>query len=391
MATDPLVRIPIPPGPAGLDALAGPLRAAVEGTGPAITPLPVVSATISETYVRALLAATAPGEPLEDDRTAVVLATSGSTGAPKGVLLSADALTALSPWRAEPSTWVAAIPLTSAGGLNVLTRALAPGSGYVGTDSLGGARPFTPAGFAAAISEASTRGLPVRTSLVPAQARRLLSDPQGVDALHACATILVGGAGLDEGLRTTARHAGIALTSTYGMTETCGGCVYDGVPLDGVTISIDSESRVVLGGPSIALGYRHEPELTAAHFSDAGFLTSDLGEIVDGVLRILGRSDDIVTVNGVNVSVSAIEGVLRTDPHVLDCAVVAVEDPERGHRVIAFVRGEGIDTTALSDLVSERLGAPARPRQITTIDDLPALPGGKTDRQALIALARETH
>ena len=137
MATDPLVRIPVPSGPAGLDALAGPLRAALEGSGPAITPIPVVSATVSETYVRSLQSATAPGEPLEDDRTAVVLPTSGSTGNPKGVLLSAAGLTALNPWRDEPATWVAAIPLTSAGGLNVLTRALAVGSSHVGIDSLG--------------------------------------------------------------------------------------------------------------------------------------------------------------------------------------------------------------------------------------------------------------
>lgn len=391
MATHPLVRIPVPPGPAGLDALAKPLRAVLEGNGPAITPIPVVSATISDAYIRSLLRATAPDEPLEDERTAVVLPTSGSTGNPKGVLLSANALTALNPWLDEPATWVAAIPLTSAGGLNVLTRALAPHCGYIGVESLGGARPFTPAGFAAAVATAASEGLPLRTSLVPAQVRRLLGDPQGVEALQAHSTILVGGANLEPALREAAAAHGIPLISTYGMTETCGGCVYDGQPLDGVTVSIDSDSRVNLGGPSIALGYRREPELTSFHFSDAGFLTSDLGEFVDGILRIIGRTDDVVTVNGVNVSVAAVEALLRTDANVSDCAVVALNDPERGSRLIAFVSGAHADATRLGELVTERLGVAARPRHFTTIEHLPMLPGGKTDRQALIALARETH
>lgn len=389
MATDPLVRIPVPSGPAGLDALAGPLRSALEGSGPAITPIPVVSATISDAYVRTLLRATAPGEPLEDDRTAVVLPTSGSTGSPKGVLLSGTGLMALNPWRDEPATWVAAIPLTSAGGLNVLTRALTPGSSYVGIDSLGGARPFTPAGFAGAVTEAAALGLPVRTSLVPAQVRRLLGDSHGVEALLACATILVGGAGLDAGLRDSASALGISLISTYGMTETCGGCVYDGRPLSGVSVSIDADSRITLGGPSVALGYRHQPALTATHFTVEGFRTSDRGEIVDGALRIIGRVDDIVTVNGVNVSVTAVEDVLRTDSSVDECAVVALDDPERENRLVGFVCGTKIDAESLRDRVAERLGAAARPHMITTIDHLPMLPGGKTDRQALIALARE--
>lgn len=391
MATDPLVRIPVPSGPAGLDALAEPLRAALSGAGPAIAPIPVVTATTSDAYVRSLLRATAPGEPLEDDRTAVVLATSGSTGNPKGVLLSADGLLSLNPWRDEPSTWVAAIPLTSAGGLNVLTRALAPGCTYVGVDSLAGARPFTPAGFASAVTAAAANGLPLRTSLVPAQVRRLLGDAQGVEALHAFATILVGGAGLDAKLRDAAAVHGISLISTYGMTETCGGCVYDGAPLDGVTVRIDSASRVTLGGPSIALGYRLQPALTAGHFSDDGFLTSDLGELRDGMLRILGRVDDVITVNGVNVSVTAIEALLRTDVTVSDCAVIALDDPERGSRLIAFICGAEIDADALGALVTDRLGVAARPRTFTTIEHLPTLPGGKTDRQALVALAMETH
>lgn len=391
MATDPLVRIPVPSGPAGLDALAEPLRAALSGTGPAIAPIPVVTATTSDAYVRSLLRATAPDDPLEDDRTAVVLATSGSTGNPKGVLLSAAGLLSLNPWRNEPCTWVAAIPLTSAGGLNVLTRALAPGCSYVGVDSLAGARPFTPAGFATAIADALRHGLPLRTSLVPAQVRRLMGDAQGVEALQACATILVGGAGLDEHLRDAAAVHGISLISTYGMTETCGGCVYDGAPLEGVTVRIGSDSRVTLGGPSIALGYRHQPALTAAHFTDEGFLTSDLGEFRDETLRILGRVDDVVTVNGVNVSVTAIESLLRADTNVSDCAVIALDDPQRGSRLIAFLCGAQIDAEALGDLVTERLGVAARPRAFTTIEHLPTLPGGKTDRQALIALALETH
>ena len=392
MATNDLIRLPVPAGAAGIAALVEPLSRALAGRGPAIAPVPVVGPTISEQYVRSILAAVQVEQPLEDDQTAVVMATSGSTGNPSGVRLSAANLSALRPFDHQPCAWVAAIPLTSVGGLNVLVRALSTGAHLEGVDSLGGAGPFTVAGFADAVQRAGLHASLIRTSIVPAQLARLLDDDQGRDALRGCTTVLVGGAALDPALAQRAQELDIAITTTYGMTETSGGCVYNNQPLPSVTITIGDDGAVVINGPMVALGYRCDPDRTAAHFGPDGFVTSDLGRMESGRLRILGRRDDIVTVNGVNVSVDAVRAQIASMPAITTAAVLPRADSRAGAHLFAFVvtdDGLPADLDQVNQLLVHALGTPARIRTVITLSSLPMLPNGKVDRQQLAHLIAE--
>lgn len=381
------------------------LPAALDGSGPAIAPTPTTSMTVPDSAVARMLDATRPDDPsspLEHDDAAVVLSTSGSTQHPRGVLLSAQALSALS----EPINagarpqWVAAIPVTSAGGMNVLMRAWAAQREPVALASIGGAAPFTPEVFVEAISRALTVTDDVRVSLVSAQVRRLLGDDAGTDALRACAQVLVGGGPLDPLAREAARGAGIVLTSTYGATETAGGCVFDGVALPGVRVRIDGAAgqpgEVVVGGPTIALGYRSDPAASAARFVDGEFRTGDLGVVENGVLRITGRMDDVVIVNGVSVSVIAVEQVAKSVPDVEDAVAVAVPTSTEPRIVVFAIEREdasfgsahvGSTHDAVRAMVREQLGNAAVPREVRVLSAFPHLPGGKVDRLALRTLA----
>ncbi len=392
-----LVRVPVPPGPEGPARLLPALADALAGDGPAIAPVPVVSATVSSDYVATALRAVQAdgGPPLESDDVAAVVATSGSTGDPRGVLLTADNLTALTPAvqaQARPQ-WIVALPVTSIGGINVLVRALAADLEPLVVPSIGGAGPFRPEEFTSIVDRARERSDDVRVSLVPAQLTRLLSDTAATEALQACHSVLVGGAGLRPSLRSVAENLGIDLTSTYGATETSGGCVYDGRPLDGVTITVDEPTgRLRLSGPSIAIGYRGDPAATAATFIDGAYLSSDVGTVSDdGTVTVIGRADDVVTVGGVNVSPGAAERVITDHPDVAAGAVVAAIDANGDARLHAFVEIRD-DASGVADsvraAVTEQLGRPARP-VVHRVQHLPHLPNGKVDRRALVQWAAE--
>jgi len=393
MESRPLVRVPVPPGPEGPARLLPELAHALDGTGPAIAPVPTVSATCSDDYVRSVLEAVRPdGPPLESPEVAAVVATSGSTGRPRGVLLTASSLNALTEAvNGVDPRWVLALPVTSVGGLLVLVRALASGREPAVVPSIGGAGPFTPGAFAAAVDEAERSGGSVHVSLVPAQVARLLADDDGVRALRRCERILVGGAALRASLRELAAHEGIDLTSTYGSTETGGGCVFDGEPQPGVTVQLD-DGRIVVGGPTIAAGYRGEPALTEACFTADGFRTADIGRFDDrGRLVVVGRIDDVVVVNGVNVALGAIEEVLNDHPDIESAAVVTVTSPDGEPALHGFVVVRDHAARACESArarVVERLGPPARP-VLHEVAALPHLAHGKVDRQLLSSWARE--
>ena len=226
--------------PARVAELADALAAAFDG-GPAVLPLPVGARRGSRTR-RA--------------DTAVVIATSGSTGEPKLVALSAAALRASA--RATearlggPGRWLLALPAEHVAGVQVIVRSLLAGAAPAVLDLRAG---FRPAAFVAAT--AALGGGRRYTSLVPTQLRRLLDAevPAALDALRGYAAVLVGGAALDPATRERALAAGVRVVTTYGMSETAGGCVYDGVPLDGVTVDLESDGRILLGGPTPASGY----------------------------------------------------------------------------------------------------------------------------------------
>lgn len=375
------------------------LAAALDGTGPAIAPVPVVSASVSATYITSVLQAVRADDrdaPLESDEVALVLATSGSTGNPKGVLLTAPQLTALTVHVHGPVAtpqWIVALPVTSMAGVNVVVRALASGREPVAMESVGGAAPFTPSAFHSAVTAATASTDDVRVSLVPAQLARLLSDEAGVEGLRACRQVLVGGAATRAALIAMSGDLGIVVTTTYGSTETSGGCVFDGRPLPGVSVtSTGSPGVLTIRGPTVALGYRGDPRLTAERFTDGGFVTPDLGTVdADGAVDLMGRADDIVTIKGVNVSPAAVERTIADLPDVVAAAAVAI-DVDGEPLLCAFieVREEAPDVErAVVEAVSERLGAIARPRRIHRVARLPHLPNGKVDRPLLRRWASE--
>jgi O-succinylbenzoic acid--CoA ligase len=182
-------------------------------------------------------------------------------------------------------------------------------------------------------------------------------------------------------LRSQAAAAGVNVVRTYGMTETCGGCVYDGVPLDGVKVRVDEAGQVWISGDTLFDGYLGEPR------AGAWFPTADFGELRDGVLRVDGRLDDVAISGGVNVSLPAVEGALRSAPGVAEVSVVGVDDAEWGTRVVAVVvpdPGASIDAQTLRQhVVDAGLPRTWAPRQLVLVENLPLLPNGKVDRQRL--------
>jgi O-succinylbenzoic acid--CoA ligase len=211
---------------------------------------------------------------------------------------------------------------------------------------------------------------------VPTQLVRRLDDP----VLREYDAVLVGGGPLGPEVRRVAEQRGINVVHTYGMSETCGGCVYDGVPLDGVAVKLSAEGEVLIGGPVLFDGYDGDPELTASVLHEGWLHTFDLGRFDhDGRLEIIGRTDDVIISGGVNVPPQAVETMLRRHPGVREVAIVGPADSEWGQRVVALVVGDAT-LEELRDLVEPRAWAP---RQLVRIERIPLLGNGKVDRAAL--------
>ncbi|TCO65254.1 o-succinylbenzoate--CoA ligase [Actinocrispum wychmicini] len=358
------------------------LPAALAGSGPALLPGGPAD----------LAGPLGPDEDSPDDPTAVVVATSGSTGEPKGVLLSAGALRASAEATharlGGPGRWLLATPARYIGGIQVVVRSLLAGSPPVVQDLSTG---FRAEDFLAAADQLLASPGRHYTALVPTQLARLVDTPAR-SALAALDGIVLGGAPMGAELRTAA--AGLPVVTAYGMSETASGCVYDGVPLDGVSVrlaedllagsSISTAGRVALSGPVLARGYRNRPDLTAAAFVDGWFVTSDLGQWVDGRLTILGRADDMINTGGVKVPASAVERLLER--HVPAACVVGLDDPEWGQIVAAVVVAADADLDALREQVRAELGAPAVPKVLRVVDALPLRGPGKIDKAAVRAL-----
>ena len=317
-------------------------------------------------YVDRILAAVRPDDPsapLEDDDVAVVVATSGVNGRTRGVLLPGSALIASAKATdtrlGGPSRWVMALPAHHVAGLQVLVRAHLSGIPPIPLDTVGGAGHFSAQEFAnatrAARAIADSDGAQLRTALVPTQLARIVElGPAAADALGAYDTILIGGAAAAYGLVARATSLGARIVTTYGMTETSGGCVYDGTPLAGVAVRIvDADDsgvgRIELAGPTVARGYRLRPELTEAAFASGMHRTSDRGRIDQhNRLVVVGRVDDVVQVGGINVSVAAVEGAVQEHPMVAEAAVVAVADDQWGSKITAFVVANGLGVSERS-------------------------------------------
>ncbi|MGY0388631.1 AMP-binding protein [Nocardioides sp. WG-D5] len=311
-----------------------------------------------------------------------VVETSGSTGTPKRVMLSREAMTASAAASARrigaSGQWLLTLPDSYVAGANVIARSL-----------LAGHEPVIAAAhesFAKA-TEAMAEG-PRFVSMVPTQLHRIIES--GGDDLAALAgfhTLLLGGGPIDPSLRTRAEQAGVDVVATYGSAETCGGCVYDAMPLDGVGIAIGTDGRVRISGPTLFDGYQDDPVQTAEALVDGWFLTSDAGTLdEDGRLRILGRLDDMVITGGVKVPAALVARRLREHPAVTAAEVLGVADDEWGQRLVAFVVGD-IDAGTAREWVAAEHPRSWAPRQVVALDEVPLLGNGKPDRQALLALA----
>jgi O-succinylbenzoic acid--CoA ligase len=366
--------------PAAVGELTSALRAALDGSGPAVLPLPAGE--------RGALGVGPPPPP----DVALVVATSGSTGDAKGVLLSASALRASVAATVArlggAGQWLLALPAQHIAGIQVLVRSLEAGYEPVIMPTSVGFRSLV---FTEAASSLLGGGSgPFYTSLVPTQLTRLLAEGgSGLAALRSFDAVLLGGAATPGPLLVRAYDAGVRVVTTYGSTETAGGCVYDGVPLDGVRVRIGSGERIELSGPMLASGYWRRPAETAAAFAGGWFRTDDLGRVHrDGSLEVLGRADDVINTGGLKVSSAVVERVLGAQPGVAEACVVGVPDTEWGQLVAAAVVpvdvGSPPDTRALSNAVRVELGAAAIPRMIHFVDALPLRGPGKVDRSAVV-------
>lgn len=340
----------------------------------------------------------APGDVVPDG-TAVVIATSGSSGIPKRVVLSAAALRSsaeATAARIGSGRWMLALPAAYIAGVQVLGRSLLAGVDPVLLDGRFTADAFVRA--TAALRADADRF----TSLVPAQLATLLDAAQWRadvrDALTSYRAILVGGQALPPSLRERAAEQRAEVVRTYGSSETAGGCVYDGIPLDGVHLAeVDGEVRI--SGSMLADGYLGDPGLTAEVFQtgDDGarwYRTGDAGTVTpEGRLAITGRIDNVIVSGGINVSLDRVESVVRSIPGLEQAVVVGMPDDRWGEAsVIVLAAGTG-DVEAMFEearaLVAAEIGPHARPAQLEVVPELPTLASGKPDRETLRRRARD--
>lgn len=360
------------------------LRRALDGTGPALAPLPAAPDDSPTGPHDGALPERVP------DEVALVVRTSGSTGRPRHVLLGRSALAASAGATharlGGPARWLLALPLDHVAGLQVVVRSLlGRGEAPVVVPE-----PADPDALAAAV-RAAGGGAPLVTSLVPTQLRRVTeSATPTLEALRALDAILVGGAATSPALLDRARDLGLRVVTTYGMTETCGGCVYDGVPLDGVDVRLD-DGAVLLAGPVLALGYLDDPAAEAAAFpvldGRRWHRTADVGELEDGHLRVLGRADDVVVTGGVKVAPAAVEAALAG--LAAEVCVVGVPDAEWGEAVVVVLvpGAERVTLERVRAVVRRTLGPAAAPRHLVEVDALPLRGPGKVDRVAVARTA----
>ena len=384
MTARPALRpLPVPAGEAVLGLL-GPLAEALAGGTPLMpyavgTPVPDPSAA-----------------PLRG--TALVVGTSGSTGRPKLAMLTPTALLTSANATHEvlggPGQWLLQMPAHHIAGLQVLVRSIAAGTTPVVQDL---AKGFTPSGFVAATARLTAAHR--YTALVPTQLARLVADPAAAAALACYDAVLVGGAATSPALLRQADAAGVRAVTTYGMSETAGGCVYAGRPLPRSRVRLADDGRVQLGGETLAQGYLGDPELTAHAFTtdpdgSRWFTTDDVGhQGRDGRWHVDGRVDDLINTGGLKVAPRVVEEAITEHlPEAADVVVVGTSHPLWGQAVSAVIvlRDHGTGPTPTVSEVRSRLRGilpdHALPQRLLVVPAIPLRGPGKPDRAAVAAL-----
>lgn len=309
---------------------------------------------------------------------ALVVSTSGSTGVAKEVGLSASALLASAKatnnflGASTGQSWSLLLPLTHIAGINVLLRSLELGTNPIDARDVSGSYPK--AEF---------------TAIVPTQLFRALNgDAELLEHLQSAKSVLVGGAALDSELSEQASAAGIKIVESYGMTETCGGCIYDGLPIGDTSVEIDAHGFIKIATSSLATTYLNDEAGWSSKLAGKFFTTSDLGEIVNGKLKVLGRADDIIISGGENISLKLVEDLLKSEFTGIQCAAFAVKDLQWGQALHLAIAGSlKPEPTKINEHLASHISVAAKIKGIIYVDEIPLTSLDKIDRQKLIAIA----
>jgi len=306
-------------------------------------------------------------------KTAVLVTSTGSTGANKEFSLSAGALLASAKASNKflganfGETWSLLLPLTHIAAVNVLVRSLELGTIPVNLTDYQGEYPKVK-----------------YTAIVPTQLFNALNgDDRLLRHLQSVKAVLVGGAALTSELQEQATNAGIKVVTTYGMSETSGGCVYNGTPLEGVQIAISDSGFIKVSGPVLATNLNLD--------SQNWFVTSDLGELVDGQLKVLGRGDDVIISGGENISLIEIESAISASFSHFEFAAFAVSSEKWGQELhVAAVNAPADFSQEVARLLVAKFGNAAKPKRFHQLAALPLIGIGKVDRSALAQLAMKS-
>ena len=306
-------------------------------------------------------------------KTAVVVTSTGSTGANKEVLLSAGALLASAKAANKfldanfGETWSLLLPLTHIAAVNVLVRSLELGT--IPVNLIGREGDYPKVEY---------------TAIVPTQLFNALNgDDRLLKHLQSAKAVLVGGAALTSELKAQATSAGIKVVTTYGMSETSGGCVYNGVPLEGVQVAISGAGFIKISGPVLANNLDLD--------SQSWLVTSDLGELVDRRLVVLGRDDDVIISGGENISLSEIESAISQSFANFEFAAFSVSSDKWGQELhVAAVNAPAEFSNQVAMLLVEKFGKAAKPKRFHELSALPLIGIGKVDRNALAQLVTKS-
>jgi O-succinylbenzoic acid--CoA ligase len=315
-----------------------------------------------------------------NERICIAISTTGSSGSSKNVGISSSALLASAKASNQflgaqlGDVWSLLLPLTHIAGINVLVRARELGTEPIDLRNFEGEYPKVDF-----------------TSVVPTQLFRALNGDDGLlRHLQGAKAVLVGGAHLPSDLQLKAEEVGINIVTTYGMTETTGGCVYNGTPLQGVEISITPENRIAIKGAILANSYIGAESLWESQCIDGWFHSTDIGKIEKGKLIVEGRSDDVIISGGENISLSAVEDALHQHfPHK-SFAAFSVNDSQWGAALHIAISGEGtLSQSEVSDYLVQEFGNYAKPKGFLLIPELPLIGIGKVDRKKLMEMHLE--
>lgn len=346
------------------------------------------------------------GDPHFFDGVDLVIATSGSSaGKPRLVGLSIEALVASAKATdlvlEGPGRWILALPTHHIAGAMILVRAAVAETNPQVVDTTDG---FDPRDLIPAIQGVTQDEMPGYLSLVPTQLVQCLDvDDEVMDALRSLSAILVGGAAISQNLLQRARDAGLKVRTTYGMTETSGGCVYDGEPMPGVTVRAvdwDGRTRLAFNGPTLMTCYL---DAESPFFEEGGhrwLLSGDLGIIrASGKVEVSGRADDVIISGGLSIAPAPLRRAARSYEGISDAWILGTPDAKWGQIVTALVvphqmPQDSFEMARLGSAVREhaaaRIGRAQAPRRVVAVEALPYLGYDKIDRGAAAEAASAT-